>query len=255
MNRATKHLKLFAFVSSAIVTHAVGDNAFADTAAQAGVHGDHMMAAPNHSKIMLDKFEAGDGDTGTWDAQAWDIQAWYGGDLDKLRIKSEGERSEGDTADAELQVLYSRAISPFFDAQIGARHDLQPTPTRDWLALGVQGLAPYFFETEAMVFIGSEGRTALRLQAEYDLLFTQKLILAPEMEVNLYGEDDSQTGVGSGLSTVEFGLRLRYEIVREFAPYVGVVWTHQYGDTADFSRTRGDEVSEAQWVAGIRAWF
>ncbi|MET0378543.1 MAG: copper resistance protein B [Spongiibacteraceae bacterium] len=245
MNLATKHLKLFALFSSAIAAHAL-----ADTAAQPGMHGDHMMAAPNYSKIMLDKFEAGDDDT-----QAWDIQAWYGGDLDKLWIKSEGERSEGNTETAELQILYSRAISPFFDAQIGARHDFQPTPARDWLALGLQGLAPYFFETEATLFIGTEGRSALRLKAEYELLFTQKLILSPEVEMNLYAEDDPQTGVGNGLSDLEFGLRLRYEIVREFAPYIGVVWTHQYGDTADFSRAHGDDASAVQWVAGIRAWF
>lgn len=238
------NLNTIAIFFATLSTHALAGDA------QHGVHGDHMVAAPNYSKVMLDKFEVGDDDTQTWDAQAW-----YGSDLNKLWIKSEGERSDGRTENAELQVLYSRAISPFFDAQIGARHDFQPTPTRDWLALGMQGLAPYFFETEATLYIGSGGRSALRLRAEYDFLFTQKLILAPEIEINLYGEDDPQTGVGSGLSDSEFGLRLRYEILKEFAPYIGAVWTHRYGDSADLSRRHDEDVSAVQWVAGIRAWF
>lgn len=244
MNRKTKTFASIAIFFNVIVANAFADNATHDT------HGDHMMTAANYSKVMLDKFEAGDDDT-----QAWDAQAWYGGDLDKLWIKSTGERSDGSTENAELQMLYSHAISPFFDAQIGARHDFQPTPTRDWLALGIQGLAPYFFETEAALYIGSEGRSALRLKAEYDVLLTQKWILSPDVEINLYGGDDPQTGVGNGLSDLEFGLRLRYEIVREFAPYIGAVWTHRYGDTADFSRAQGEDVSVVQWVAGVRAWF
>lgn len=213
-------------------------------------HDDHAMGAMSVGKVMLDKLEAGDDDV-----QRWDAQMYYGGDRDRLWLKSEGERADDRTEHAELQALYSRAISPFFDAQLGMRHDFQPTPSRDWLALGVQGLAPYFFETEATLFVGESGRSALRLKASYELLFTQRLILAPELELNAYGEDDADTGVGSGLSDLEFGLRLRYEIAREFAPYIGAVWTHQYGGTADFTRAEGGDVTDVQWVAGVKMWF
>ena len=217
-------------------------------------HEEHAMGAMNVGKVMLDKLEAGDDDTQRWDAQIWVSQIWDGGDRDRLWLKSEGERADDHTENAELQALYSRAISPFFDLQAGARHDFRPT-SRDWLAIGVQGLAPYFFETEATLFVGEAGRSALRLKASYDLRFTQRLILAPELELNAYGEDDADTGVGSGLSDLEFGLRLRYEIAREFAPYIGAVWTHQYGDTADFTRTEGGDANDVQWVAGVRLWF
>lgn len=226
----------------------------ASTAVADDMPHDHMMAATNYSKVMLDKLEQPVDQHGS-DGQRWDAQAWYGGDFDKLWLKSEGERSDGDTENAELQALYSHAISPFFDLQIGARHDFQPQPTRDWLVLGVQGLAPYFFETEATLFIGNEGRSALRLKAQYDLLITQQLILAPEVESNFYSKTDAATGAGSGLSDIEFGLRLRYEFAREFAPYLGVVWTHQYGDTADFTRTAGGSTQDVLCVAGLKVWY
>jgi copper resistance protein B len=218
-------------------------------------HGDHMMGAHYTGKLLLDKLEASDSDSQHWDAQAWVSQPWGGGDIHKLWLKAEGEREEGHTEHAEVQALYSRAISPFFDAQIGLRRDLQPHPTRDWLAVGLQGLAPYFFETEATLFVGDEGRSALRLKAEYDLLFTQRLILSPEIELDAYGEDDPELGLGSGLSNLEFGLRLRYEIRREFAPYIGVVWSHQFGDTADYTRANGGDMQDVQWVAGVKFWL
>jgi len=215
---------------------------------------DHMMVASNYSKVMLDQFEQAVDQHGN-DGQRWDAQAWYGGDFDKLWLKSEGERNQGDTESAELQALYSHAISPFFDLQVGARHDFQPQPTRDWVVLGMQGLAPYFFETEATLFIGNEGRSALRLKAQYDLLITQQLILAPEIETNFFGKNDSATGSGSGLSNLEFGLRLRYEFAHEFAPYIGAVWTHQFGETADLTRADGGDIQSVQWVAGLKLWY
>ncbi len=138
---------------------------------------------------------------------------------------------------------------------MGLRKDFQPTPSRSWAVLGVQGLAPYLFEVDTAVFLGESGRTALRLEAEYEILFTQRLILSPEIEVNFYGQNDEATGTGSGLSDVEFGLRLRYEIRREFAPYIGVNWFKKFGNTADFSRLEGAEVSDTQIVLGVRAWF
>lgn len=230
---------------AAIYCAVVGNVAVAETM----THGDHMMAPGNFSKLMLDKFEVGD------NLQRWDAQAWYGSDLNKIWLKTEGERSDGSTEHAELHAYYSRAITPFFDLQLGARHDFQPQPGRDWLAIGLQGLAPYFFETETTLFIGDNGRSNLRLKASYDLLFTQRLILAPEIEANLYGKDDPTIGIGSGFSDIEFGLRLRYELRREFAPYLGVAWTHQYGDTATLTRMAGGDAQDVQWVVGVKAWF
>ncbi len=216
-------------------------------AAHAGMKDDPLLL-----KGMIDELEWRDnGD----DPVIWDAQLWIGKDLNKLWLKSEGERSDGDTEEAELQLLYSRAVAPFWDLQAGWRSDLEPGPERQWLAVGFQGLAPYLFEIDTTLFIGESGRTALRLEAEYELLFTQRLILAPEIEANLYGHNDVDTGAGSGLSDVEAGLRLRYEIVREFAPYIGINWEKRFGNSADFARAAGEDSSDSQWVIGIRAWF
>ena len=186
---------------------------------------------------------------------SWDGQGWFGKDLRKLWFKTEGERAGGSTTEAELQFLYSKAIAKYWELQIGVRHDFKPSPSRSWAAIGIQGLAPYFFETDIALFIGESGRTALRLESEYELLLTQRLILTPDIEVNFYGQDDTDLGLGSGLSDLEVGLRLRYEIRREFAPYIGVNWTKLFGNTADFARFAGEDTSEAQLVIGLRAWF
>ena len=139
--------------------------------------------------------------------------------------------------------------------QLGARRDWQPDdPNRDWASFGVQGLAPYLFESEATLFVGEEGLTNLRLEAEYEILFTQKLILVPAVEANFYGKEDEELGIGEGLTDIEAGLRLRYEIRREFAPYIGVNWERQFGDTAAKTRGAGDDVSETTLVAGVRFW-
>jgi len=220
--------------------------------APAWSHGDDD---PLLAKVMLDQLEwrrATGVDAG---ALVWQADAWLGHDRDKLWLKAEGERVEGVTEEAELQLRYSRAVAPFWDAQLGWRADLGPGPERHWLAAGLHGLAPYWFDTDLALFAAADGRTALRLEAEYELLFTQRLILSPDLEVNLYGQDDRATGVGSGLSDAEFGLRLRYEIRREFAPYVGLVGWRKFGDSADFARTQGERSDDLQWVIGVRAWF
>jgi copper resistance protein B len=154
-----------------------------------------------------------------------------------------------------LQALYSRAIAPYWDLQLGLRHDFQPSPSRSWGVIGIQGIAPYFFEVDTALFIGESGQTALRVEAEYELLFTQKLILTPEVELNFYGQDDKDLNIGSGLSDLEAGLRLRYEIRREFAPYIGVNWNKSFGNTADFASAEGEDTDDVQWVVGLRAWF
>ena len=204
-------------------------------------------------KVMIDKLEirAADGP----DPLVLDADAWVGKDLDKFWFKTEVELADSKTAEAEVQFLYSRAVAPFWDFQAGWRRDIKPEPHRDYLALGFKGLAPYLFEVDAGVFVGESGQVSARLDAEYEYMFTQKLILSPEIEMNFYSKDDEEVGIGSGLSDMELGLRLRYEIRREFAPYIGVNWTQKIGRTADFAKDEGEETSDVQLVAGIRAWF
>ncbi|MCW8884275.1 MAG: copper resistance protein B [Motiliproteus sp.] len=204
-------------------------------------------------KVMIDQLEFRDGDGE--DPIVWEVEAWVGKDLNKLWFKTEGERADGRSEEIELQALYSRAIAPYWDLQVGWRHDNVPSPNRDWAVFGVQGLAPYFFEIDAALFVGSSGRSSIRLSAEYELMLTQRLVLSPEIELNLFGKNDPALGVGSGLSDSELGVRLRYEIRREFAPYVGINWSKQHGDTADYSRADGESTEDTRIVFGIRAWF
>lgn len=192
------------------------------------------------------------------DAQLlWDVQASHGGDINRLVLKSEGEVALDDreTEAAEIQALYSRAVSPYFDLQAGVRYDPDPQPDRYSAVLGFQGLAPYWFEVDAAAFVSERGDVSARLEVEYDLLLTQRLILQPRVELDAALQDVPELGRGSGLGGVAAGLRLRYEIRREFAPYVGIEWERALGDTADFRRADGDSVSRLSWVAGIRCWF
>ncbi len=208
---------------------------------------------PILTKVMLNQLELQitDGDNHV----AWDGEGWIGKDLNKLWFKSSGGYVDSKTEDAEIQALYSRAIAPFWDLQLGWRHDIRPTPTRDWLTVGLKGLSPYFFDIDAAVFLGKNGRTAARFQAEYEIMLTQRLILTPEIEMNVYGKNDSSVDIGSGVSDIEAGVRLRYEIRREFAPYIGVNWTKMYGNTADYARDEGNDVDDVQFLIGVRAWF
>ena len=212
----------------------------------------HMVDDPVLAKFMFSQLEIrpGDGD----DPFVWEGEAWIGKDLNKLWLKTEGERVGGKTEEAELHVLYSHAIAPYWDVQAGFRRDFKPV-TRDWAPVGIKGLAPYFFETDAALFVGEEGRTSVRLKAEYEIMLTQKTVLSPEIEINVYGKDDPESGIGSGLSDTSLGLRLRHEFKREFAPYIGVDWTRYYGGTADYIAEEGGDASDVRWVAGVRIWF
>ena len=212
-----------------------------------------MLDARPLGMLRLDRLEAFHGDQGN--GHAWELNGWYGTDSDKLWLRSEGERERGRLGDADIEALWSHAVAPYWDTQLGLRHDFGGGPSRQWLAFGVQGLAPYWFELEATAYVGSSGRTAARLRADYELLLTQRLILQPELEANLYGKADPARRIGSGLSDASFGLRLRYEIRRQFAPYLGVVWTRRFGGTADFAREENHAVFDRQWVAGFRIWF
>lgn len=215
----------------------------------------HQHGDLRFTKLMLDRFEVRDTEPDR--TTFWEGQAWYGSDTRKLWLKTEGEAANGRAEDAEVEVLYSRAIAPFWDVQAGLRHELKvdDKPSRDWLAFAFKGLAPYMFEVDASLYIGEDSRSALRLQAEYDLLLTQRLVLMPEIEANFYGKDDAERELGSGLSDTGVGLRLRYEIRRKFAPYMGVVWTRSYGDTADYARAGGGKTHDARFVAGLRTWW
>jgi copper resistance protein B len=208
---------------------------------------------PLVARVMIDQLEVRDAEGDK--PVVWEVDAWIGKDRNKIWLKTEGEQVSGETEEAELQLLYSRAVSPFWDLQVGWRHDIKPEPERDWFAIGVKGLSPYLFEVDASLFAGAGGQVGARLQAEYEYLFTQRLVLSPEVELNFHTRDDEATGTGSGLSDAELGLRLRYEVRREFAPYIGVNWWSKYGNTADYAMALGGETDDVQFVAGIRAWF
>jgi copper resistance protein B len=196
------------------------------------------MDGGRFGKVLVDQLEwRGQGES------AWNAQAWYGGDYDKLMLKTEGRRGDGRTRDARIEGLWDRIIAPWWSVQAGVRADVGDGPDRTWAAIGLSGLAPQWLAIEATAYVGSQGRTAARLKLEYDVQLTQRLLLQPEAEANLYGKSDPERGLHSGLSEFEAGLRLRYEIRRQFAPYVGVVYGRQHG------------VDETRAVAGLRVWF
>lgn len=187
---------------------------------------------------------------------AYDLQAWFGRDYDRLVLKGEGDIYNGEVQDAHTDLLWGHAVAAYWDTQLGVRYDTGTgSDERGWLAFGIQGLAPYWFEVDIAAYVSDEGRTALRLEADYELLLTQKLILQPRVEANLYGRRDAGRALGSGLSDVSAGLRLRYEIRREIAPYIGVEWASKFGSTADYARDAGQETAEVRAVAGVRLWF
>lgn len=214
-----------------------------------GEHGNPLTVS-----VLADQLEARIRDG--HDGYLWDAQAWVGGDIDKLWLKSEGDGVFGEGIDeAELQVLWSHAIGPWWDFQIGARHDFEPDPERTHLVVGVQGLAPYEFEVDAAAFLSDEGDLTARFEGELDVLITQRLILQPRLEFDLAAQDVPEIGVGAGLSSVEAGVRLRYEIAREIAPYVGIEYQQLVGNTADFARAAGEDVGGWNFVVGVRSWF
>lgn len=206
-----------------------------------------------NSFFIFEKLEWQDADDGS--ALNWEAQGWIGGDVDRLWLRSEGERTNGKTEEAEVQALWGHSISPWWDLVGGVRQDFKPGDPQTWAAFGIQGMALYNFEAQATAYLGEGGQTAARLEGDYDILLTNKLILQPTAELNFYGKNDPKRGVGSGLSESEVGLRLRYEIRPEFAPYVGVTWNRAYGKTADYARDEGEDSDEARLVLGVRVWF
>ena len=185
---------------------------------------------------------------------AFETDAWIGGDRQKLWLKSEGEFEDGDLHEARLEALYSRNVSTFWDLQVGVRHDVEPRST-SYLAAGVQGLAPYQFETEAFAYLSEEGDLGARFLQSLDVHLTQRMILEPEVEVELQTADVPERGLGAGFTEAEISAQLRYEITRKFAPYVTVGYARLLGETADIARSAGDETDETSIRAGLRVWF
>lgn len=190
------------------------------------------------------------------DSYEWGGEAWYGGDINRLVVKTEGEGEFGAGVEsAEVQALYSRAIGPYFDLQAGVRYDFEPDPSRVYATIGFEGLAPGFFDVEGALFLSDRGELLGRLEGYYDQRITQKLILQPRAELNFAAQSSEDIGVGAGLTVAEIGLRLRYDVAREFAPYVGVQYERAFGRTRDFLRDEGESAGGFSFLAGIRFWF
>ena len=186
----------------------------------------------------------------------WDVQGWIGGDYNKLWVESEGEWKRGEGVESALvEALYARSISSFWDLRAGVRYDIEPKPERHFGVLSLQGLAPYFFETEFNAYVDNEGRVSFNLEVEFDIRLTQRLVLQPRVETDLAVQDAREYDLGSGFTNVELGARLRYEISRKFAPYIGVSWETAVGETADIIRKSGGDPGSVSFVTGIRFWF
>jgi copper resistance protein B len=213
---------------------------------------------PTHDKkifsfVLFDQLEWQAG--GETETVNWDATGWIGGDIHRLWFRTDGETDEKRLHEGEAHLLYGRAFSRWWDFIAGVRQDIRPDPARTWAAVGVQGLAPYFFEVRATAYIGASWRTQARFEAEYEMLITNRLILQPRVEFNLSGKSDPERGIGAGFTSAEEGLRLRYEFRREFAPYVGISWNQKFGGTADFARAEGEDTGTTRFTVGIRAWF
>ena len=214
----------------------------------------HMADEHSFATVLVDRLETVDTNSGR--STSYEAQAWFGNSYNKLVIKTEGEVEKGRVHEARNELLWSRAVSTYFDTQLGIRNDSgSGRPSRNWLAFGVQGLAPYWFEVEATGYVSQDGRVAARFAAEYELLLTQRLILQPRIEANVYSKDDRDVGIGSGLANAAVGLRIRYEFSRQFAPYVGLEKYSTFGRTADLVRASGGRTSDTRVVAGVRMWF
>lgn len=208
----------------------------------------------NGSMILFDLAEYQARKSG--DGYRWEAEAWFGGDIDRFMVKTEGEGTFGEPIDdAEVQLLYSRAVAPYWNAHVGVRHDFRPDPSRTYAVVGIEGVAPYWFHLSGQLFLSDKGDVRARAEGSYDQRITQSLILSPRAEFNLSAQDMPAIGVGSGLTDVELGLRLRYEVRKEFAPYVGVEWSRKVGDTARYASAAGEDASVVNFVAGIRFWF
>ena len=217
------------------------------------VHGHAMRDNAVNSFLLFDQLEwQADGNT---NAVNLDSRGWIGRDRDRLWFRAEGDGDGRRVGDAQAHVLYGRQFSRWWDVVAGIRQDFRPGSAHTWAAIGVQGLAPQWFEVEATAYVGASGRTAARFKVEYELLLTNRLILQPLVEAEVFGKSDPERGIGAGLSATDAGFRVRYEWRREFAPYVGVTWSRKWGQTASFAEAAGEDRGGAQFVTGLRLWF
>lgn len=223
--------------------------AFPDLAGAAA----HMDDDPLHGMFLVDRLEWQDADGG--DTLHWKTRAWLGRDTGRLWLRAEGERPRGAAGTQELELLWGMPVAAWWDFVAGVHREVGAGPSRTFGALGVQGVAPYGLEIEATAYLGDGGQAGAKLDVEYELLLTNRLVLVPEVEAAAWGRDDEARGIGSGLSSLTAGLRLRYEFRREFAPYLGVEWSGSFGGTADAAREAGDAVRDTRVVAGLRVWF
>jgi copper resistance protein B len=189
------------------------------------------------------------------DETGYDLQAWYGTTYDRVVLKAEGDIASGKLEESRTELLWGHAVVPYWDTQLGIRMDNGEGSSRQWLAFGVQGLTPYWFETQATTYVSDGGRISLRVEGSYELLLTHQLILEPRAEVQFYNKDDSKEDVGKSLDGVSAGLRLRYEFSRQLAPYIGVERAGSFGQAADDVRASGGHAQQTFWVAGLRFWF
>jgi len=230
---------MFAAMALSVPVYAQYASSQASSAAASpgNVSGMDMADDAHFGKVLVDQLEATrtDGSNG----HAWDAYAWYGSDFNKLALRTEGDRADGRVATGDIESLWSHAISAFWNTELGLRSDFSNDPERNWAAFGVQGIAPYWFHIEVTGYVGSGGRAAARLKAEYELLITQRLVLQPEIETNLYSRSDPANRLGSGIADTS----------------VGVVWRRAYGGTADLRRADDLSVIDRQFVAGVRIWF
>lgn len=213
-------------------------------------HGAMEHAPDINSLLLIDRLEHWDGRNGN--GQAWETTGWIGGNINRLWLRSEGERSGSRTESSSLEALYGRSVSPWWDVLVGVRQDFRPADSRTWAAVGIQGLAPYKFESSATLYLGSGGQVLAKAEVEYEVLLTNRLILQPLVEATLAAKDEPEHGIGRGLNKIETGLRLRYEFSRRFAPYIGISHERSFGDAADQA---GDHARDTRWVAGVRMWF
>jgi copper resistance protein B len=203
--------------------------------------------------VLFDQFEWQTGRAAS--GPSWDTKAWIGKSRDRFWFRTEGEAPDGRVAAAQMHALYGRAISPWWDVVAGIRQDTRPGSPQSWAAVGLQGLAPYWFDLEMTAYVGAAGRTHFRVEVKYELLLTNRLKLQPLAELEIYGKSDPEHEMGRGLATTELGLRARYEIWRELAPYVGMVWNRKHGQTAALASDAGRRTSRTTFSTGLRVWF